>query len=202
MKAIYLHNTNKSTPIDFFLPIAQEYALKLGWTKPVVFSDGWDEPEDWNMMVEYATHKTNRLTDVILINLSRWHGRLEQAKEELTHLENHGIVVHVVQTSHFLPKIHDKRTLERAFDIISSWTYFTDVMSLKTREGMRHRKGGRLPYGLTRENGSVVQHPEHYPIVERVMGMYEREVAVPEIARDMNISQSKVRSIIRAWKDR
>ena len=41
MRAIYLYNTNKSTPMDFFLPIVREYASKLGWTNPQVFSDGW-----------------------------------------------------------------------------------------------------------------------------------------------------------------
>jgi hypothetical protein len=74
-------------------------------------------------------------------------------------------------------------------------------MSLKTREGMRNKKGGRLVFGLKRENGQIVPD-ENYPIVERVMGMYQRDVPVPEISRDMGIPQTKVRSIIRAWKDR
>jgi hypothetical protein len=34
------------------------------------------------------------------------------------------------------------------------------------------------------------------------MGMHTREVPVPEIAKTMDLKQTKVRSIIRAWKDR
>ena len=199
MRAIYLYNTNSGTPMDFFLPIVREYASKLGWSNPEVFSDGWDEPEDWNMMFDYTDHKTNRLTDVLFLNLERWHGNLNLAREEIGVLHEKGVVVHVVQG--FLHEIRDKHTLSRLYDLISAWEYFSDVMSLKTREGMRNKKGGRLVFGLKRENGQIVPD-ENYPIVERVMGMYQRDVPVPEISRDMGIPQTKVRSIIRAWKDR
>lgn len=199
MRAIYLYNTNKNTPIEFFLPIVREHAAKLGWSNPQVFSDGWDEPEDWNMMAEYVSHKTNRLTDVLFLNMERWHGDIELARQEIGVLHDSGVIIHIVQG--FLHEVRDKQTLSRLYDLISAWTYFTDVMSLKTREGMRHKKGGRLPFGLKRENGQIVPD-ENYPIVERVMGMHQRDLSVPDIARTMDIPQTKVRSIIRAWKDR
>ena len=67
---------------------------------------------------------------------------------------------------------------------------------------MRHKKGGRLPFGLKRdENGNAIAD-ENYPIVQRVMDMWGRELSVPDISRTMDIPQQKVRSIIRAWKDR
>ena len=200
MRAIYLYNTNKNTPMDFFLPIVREYASKLGWTNTQVFSDGWDEPEDWNMMVEYTTHKTNRLTDVLFLNLERWHGKPELARQEIGVLHDSGVILHVIHG--FLHEIREQHTLLRLYDQISAWDYFTDVMSFKTREGMRHKKGGRLPFGLKRdENGNAVAD-ENYPIVQRVMDMWGRELSVPDISRTMNIPQQKVRSIIRAWKDR
>ena len=53
-------------------------------------------------------------------------------------LHEKGVVVHVVQG--FLHEIRDKHTLSRLYDLISAWEYFSDVMSLKTREGMRNKK--------------------------------------------------------------
>jgi hypothetical protein len=82
---------------------------------------------------------------------------------------------------------------------ISAFDYYTAVMSLKTREGMQHKKGGRLPFGLKWEGGKKV-YDENYPLVQRVMGMYQRNVPIPEIANTIEIKQTKVRSIIRAWK--
>jgi hypothetical protein len=84
--------------------------------------------------------------------------------------------------------------------MISAYSYYLEVMSLKTREGMQHKKGGRLPFGLKWEEG-VKTADENYPIVQRVMGMYERSVPIPEIASISGIKQTKVRSIVRAWKD-
>ena len=59
-----------------------------------------------------------------------------------------------------------------------------------------------MPFGLKRdENGNAVAD-ENYPTVQRVMDMWGRELSVPDISRTMDIPQQKVRSIIRAWKDR
>jgi len=198
MRAIYLWTDKASTPLSFFLPLVEEKARTLGWSNYTVFSDGWDEPEDWNMMVEYLG-STNRLTDVLFLNYARWHGQPATAKEELGVLHKGGVVLHSVQG--FLNEVRNTTEFNRLIDVVSSWDYFQEVMSLKTREGMRHKRGGRLPFGLKREGDKVVQD-ENYPLVERVMGMHLREVPVPEIAKTMDLKQTKVRSIIRAWKDR
>ena len=158
--------------LSFFLPLVEEKARTLGWSNYTVFSDGWDEPEDWNMMVEYLG-STNRLTDVLFLNYARWHGQPATAKEELGVLHKGGVVLHSVQG--FLNEVRNTTEFNRLIDVVSSWDYFQEVMSLKTREGMRHKRGGRLPFGLKREGDKVVQD-ENYPLVERVMGMHLREV--------------------------
>ena len=199
MKAIYLYSERGTTPIEFFMPTVRQKAEELGWSDYEVFSDGWDDPQDWNMMVEYATHSTDRLTDVILLNVERWHGKVDVARKELGGLLDSGVITHVCQG--LLPEIRSGHMSSRLFDMIRSFDYYQEVMSLKTREGMRHKKGGRLPFGLKWED-SVAVPDENYPLVQRVMEMYRRELSVPEIATSTKLSQSKVRTIIRAWKDR
>ena len=184
--------------MEFFLPMLREKARSLGWDKVEVFADGWDDvPEDWNTMVDYAD--SNRLTHVLLLNGERWHGKSpEQCKSDLKKILDNGVIFHIYQG--IVPKIHDEHTLSAFIEQIRAFTYFQEVMSLKTREGMRHKKGGRLPFGLKWENGQKVPD-ENYPLVQRTMEMYKREIPVPDIANMLNIKQSKVRSIIRAWKD-
>jgi hypothetical protein len=181
------------------MPTVRQKAESLGWSDYEVFSDGWDDPQDWNMMVEYATHSTDRLTDVILLNVERWHGKVEEARKELGGLLNSGVITHLCQG--FLPEIRAGHLSLRLFDMIRAFDYYQEVMSLKTREGMRHKKGGRLPFGLKWED-SVAVPDENYPLVQQVMEMHRRELSVPEIATSTKLSQSKVRTIIRAWKDR
>jgi len=197
MRAIYLWSDKSSTPLSFFLPLVEEKARSLGWEKYTVFSDGWDEPEDWNMMLEYVDHQTNRLTDVLFLNFERWHGN-PHLFGELRDLHEKGVIIHSVQG--IAKEVKTEVQMLTLMSMVASWEYFQDVMSLKTREGMRHKRGGRLPFGLTRgEDGKPVKD-ENWPIVERAMGMRQRGVPVPEIAKTMNLKQTKVRSIIRAWE--
>jgi len=199
VKAIYLYSDRGTTPIDFFMPTLKQKAESLGWSGYELFSDGWDDPQDWNMMVDYATHKTNRLTDVILLNVERWHGKPTLAEEELGSLMNQGVILHLCQG--FLSEVKHGHMSVRLFDMIRAFDYYQEVMSLKTREGMRHKKGGRLPFGLKWENGIAI-NDENYPTVMRVMDMSKRGLSVPEISTATRLPQSKVRTIIRAWRDR
>ena len=79
-----------------------------------------------------------------------------------------------------MPKIHNEHTLSAFIEQIRAFTYFQEVMSLKTREGMRHKKGGEA--SVRSEMGGWTKVPdENYPLVQRTMEMYKREIPVPDI---------------------
>ena len=110
-----------------------------------------------------------------------------------------GVILHVIHG--FLHEIREQHTLLRLYDKFRRGP--TTQMSCRSRqgEGMRYKKGGRLPFGLKRdENGNAIAD-ENHPIVQRVMDMWGRELSVPDISWTMDIPQQGS-PIIRAWKDR
>ena len=91
-------------------------------------------------MVEYTTHKTNRLTDVLFLNLERWHGKPELARQEIGVLHDSGVILHVIHG--FLHEIREQHTLLRLYDQISAWTYYNrcHVVQDKGRNAPQKRR--------------------------------------------------------------
>ena len=86
--------------------------------------------------------------------------------------------------------------------IADSSKYYSRLRSKSIRVGMKQRKGGRPPFGMSYDDEGKLTFNEQWPTVERIFTMHGNELPISMIANQVMLSPQKVRNIIKTHENR
>ena len=196
MKAVFLWK-----PIDApgdvkeMLPVCIEKARSMGWTEELkLFSEGYGSGKSWDDLMALA-HSGN-LTGVIMHDIAKWHGKGALLADQLAILDTKKIPVGIALMD------YEQINTPTLKVIADSAKYYSRLRSKSIRVGMKQKKGGRPPFGMSYDGQKNLLPNEQWPVVQQIFTMKGNELPISLIATKVGLSKQKVRSIIKVHESR
>jgi hypothetical protein len=196
MKAVFLWKPfDAPGDVQEMLPVCIEKARSIGWTEDLkLFSEGYGKGKSWDDLMALA--HSNTLTGVILHDISKWHGKGLILVDQLGLFSELKIPVTVALMD------YEEVNVATLKVIADSAKYYSRLRSKSIRVGMKQRKGGRPPFGMSYDDDGKLTFNEQWPIVERIFTMHGNELPISMIANQVMLSPQKVRNIIKTHENR
>ena len=191
MKAVFLWK-----PIDApgdvkeMLPVCIEKARSMGWTEELqLFSEGYGSGKSWDDLMALA--HSNRLTGVIMHDIAKWHGKGAVLADQLAILDTKEIPVGIALMD------YDQINTPTLKVIADSAKYYSRLRSKSIRVGMKQKKGGRPPFGMSYDEQRNLVPNQDWAVVQQIFTMKDNDLPISLIAQRVNLSNQKVRNIIK-----
>jgi hypothetical protein len=196
VKAVFLWKENEIPgDIKEILPICIEKARSIGWNEELkLFSEGYGPGKSWDDLITLAS--SGKLTGVILHDIRKWHGKGQLLKDNLALFQRMNIPVAVALLD------YETVSLDVLQVIADSSKYYSRLRSQSIRVGMKQKRGGRPPFGMTYDENRNLVHNQDWPIVQQVFSMHKNELPISLIAQRVNLKPAKVRNIIKTHAER
>jgi hypothetical protein len=196
MKAVFLWKPHDAPgDVDEMLPVCIEKARSIGWTEELkLFSEGYGKGKSWDDLMVLAHN--NNLTGVILHDIAKWHGKGAILADQLSILGTKKIPIAVATMD------YDEINIATLKVIADSAKYYSRLRSKSIRVGMKQKKGGRPPFGMTYDENRNLVANEQWPIVQQIFTMKGNDLPISLIAQRVNLSNQKVRNIIKTHESR
>ena len=196
MKAVFLWKPfDAPGDVQEMLPMCIEKARSIGWEEELkLFSEGYGKGKSWDDLMALA--HSNNLTGVILHDISKWHGKGAVLADQLSILDTLKIPISVALMD------YDRVNVATLKVIADSSKYHSRLRSKSIRVGMKQKKGGRPPFGMSYDDNRNLVFNEQWPIVEQIFTMNGNDLPISLIAAKSGLSNQKVRNIIRTHKGR
>jgi len=196
MKAVFLWKPYDAPgDVQEMLPVCIEKARSVGWEGDLqLFSEGYGKGKSWDDLMTLAHSKT--LTGVILHDIAKWHGKGAVLTDQLAILDTLGIPVIVALMD------YDEVNVPTLKVIADSAKYYSRLRSKSIRVGMKQKKGGRPPYGMSYDAQRSLVPNEKWPIVKQIFEMKNNDLPISLIATRVGLSNQKVRNIIKTHESR
>jgi len=196
MKAVFLWKPfDAPGDVQEMLPMCIEKARSIGWTEELkLFSEGYGSGKSWDDLMALA--HSNILTGVILHDISKWHGKGDVLSNSLAILAKNKIPIAVALMD------YEKVNVATLKVIADSSKYHSRLRSKSIRVGMKQKKGGRPPFGMTYDDSRNLVFNDQWAVVEQIFTMKSNELPISLIATKVGLSNQKVRNIIRTHESR
>ena len=86
--------------------------------------------------------------------------------------------------------------------IADSSKYYSRLRSKSIRVGMKQKKGGRPPFGMSYDEQRNLVPNDQWPIVQQIFSMKGNELPISLIAQRVGLSNQKVRNVIKTHESR
>ncbi|MDB2565316.1 hypothetical protein N9X64_00200 [bacterium] len=196
MKAVFLWKPHDAPgDVKEMLPVCIEKARSMGWNEELkLFSEGYGSGKSWDDLMALA--HSNNLTGVILHDIAKWHGKGSVLADQLSILDTKEIPVAIA--------LMDYNQLNTATlkVIADSSKYYSRLRSKSIRVGMKQKKGGRPPFGMSYDDQRNLVRNESWALVEQIFSMKGNDLPISLIAQRVNLSNQKVRNIIKTHESR
>ena len=190
MKAVFLWKEHDSTETaDLMLPMCLKKAQELEWgTDLKLFTEGFGPSKSWDELRSLAGQGV--LTGVILHNLGKWHGGGQILLRDLDIFKANNVPVALALMDYTTVGSDVLRI------VADSHTYYSRLRSQSIRSGMKAKRGGRPPFGMSyNEDGDLVQN-EDWQKVAIIFNLSSSGMSISEIARMTSLGKRKVRSVL------
>ena len=196
MKAVFLWKPfDAPGDLQEMLPMCIEKARSIGWTEELkLFSEGYGSGKSWDDLIALA--HSNTLTGVILHDISKWHGKGAVLADQLSILDTLKIPISVALMDYEQVNVATLKV------IADSSKYHSRLRSKSIRVGMKQKKGGRPPFGMTYDDSRNLVFNDQWTVVEQIFTMKSNELPISLIATKVGLSNQKVRNIIRTHESR
>ncbi len=196
MKAVFLWKPfDAPGDVQEMLPMCIEKARSIGWEEELkLFSEGYGKGQSWDDLMALA--HSNNLTGVILHDISKWHGKGAVLADQLSILDTLKIPISVALMD------YDRVNVATLKVIADSSKYHSRLRSKSIRVGMKQKKGGRPPFGMSYDDSRNLVFNEQWPIVKQIFTMTHNDLPISLIATKVGLSNQKVRNIIRTHESR
>jgi hypothetical protein len=196
MKAVFLWKAfDAPGDVQEMLPMCIEKARSIGWTEELkLFSEGYGSGKSWDDLMALA--HSNTLTGVILHDIAKWHGKGAVLADQLSILDTLKIPISVALMDYEQVNVATLKV------IADSSKYHSRLRSKSIRVGMKQKKGGRPPFGMTYDDNRNLVFNDQWPVVEQIFTMTRNDLPISLIATKVGLSNQKVRNIIRTHESR
>jgi len=196
MKAVFLWKPYDAPgDVQEMLPVCIEKARSVGWEGDLkLFSEGYGKGKSWDDLMTLAHSKT--LTGVILHDIAKWHGKGAVLADQLAILDTLGVPVVVALMD------YEEVNVPTLKVIADSSKYYSRLRSKSIRVGMKQKKGGRPPFGMSYDDQRNLVPNEKWPIVKQIFEMKGNDLPISLIATRVGLSNQKVRNIIKTHEPR
>ena len=196
MKAVFLWKPfDAPGDVQEMLPVCIEKARSIGWTEELkLFSEGYGKGKSWDDLMALAHSGT--LTGVILHDIAKWHGKGEVLSNSLAILDKNKIPIAVALMD------YEKVNVPTLKVIADSSKYYSRLRSKSIRVGMKQKKGGRPPFGMSYDEQRVLRPNDQWPTVQQIFSMKGNDLPISLIAQRVGLSNQKVRNIIKTHESR
>ena len=157
-----------------------------------VYADGWVEIPQGLIALKADVKKYSA---IILYSLD---GLSEKDIDDLA-----GDTLYCVTTPWIEPCSHKtKKGIEELKAVIRAAKYYKTMNSLRIRMGIKAsgKHSGSAPYGYSHGPNGLIQNPETYPTVQRILAYVETATPVIEIAEKVGMKPYKIYRIIESHK--
>jgi len=86
--------------------------------------------------------------------------------------------------------------------IADSSKYYSRLRSKSIRVGMKQKKGGRPPFGMSYDENRTLVANEQWPIVQQIFNMRKNDLPISLISQRVGLPNQKVRNIIKTHESR
>lgn len=196
MKAVFLWKPYDAPgDVQEMLPVCIEKARSIGWEGDLkLFSEGYGKGKSWDDLMALAHSKT--LTGVILHDIAKWHGKGAVLADQLAILGTLGIPIVVALMD------YEEVNVATLKVIADSSKYYSRLRSKSIRVGMKQKKGGRPPFGMSYDEQRNLVPNDKWPIVQQIFSMKGNELPISLIAQRVGLSNQKVRNVIKTHESR
>ena len=196
MKAVFLWKPYDAPgDVQEMLPVCIEKARSIGWNEELkLFSEGYGKGKSWDDLMALA-HAGN-LTGVILHDISKWHGKGAVLADQLSILDTLKIPIAVALMD------YEEVNTPTLKVIADSSKYYSRLRSKSIRVGMKQKKGGRPPFGMSYDEQRNLRPNDQWPTVQQIFSMKGNDLPISLIAQRVGLSNQKVRNIIKTHESR
>ena len=196
MKAVFLWKPiDAPGDVQEMLPVCIEKARSIGWNEELkLFSEGYGKGKSWDDLMVLAHNGS--LTGVILHDIAKWHGKGEVLSNSLAILNEKEIPIAVALMDYTEVNVATLKV------IADSSKYYSRLRSKSIRVGMKQKKGGRPPFGMSYDENRNLVANEQWPIVQQIFSMKANELPISLIAQRVALPNQKVRNIIKTHEGR
>jgi hypothetical protein len=196
MKAVFLWKPfDAPGDVQEMLPVCIEKARSIGWTEELkLFSEGYGKGKSWDDLMALAHSGT--LTGVILHDISKWHGKGAVIADQLAILDTLEIPIAVALMD------YEKVNVPTLKVIADSSKYHSRLRSKSIRVGMKQKKGGRPPFGMSYDEQRNLVPNDKWSIVQQIFAMKANDLPISLIAQRVGLSNQKVRNVIKTHESR
>ena len=196
MKAVFLWNPYDAPgDVQEMLPVCIEKARSIGWNEELkLFSEGYGKGKSWDDLMALAHAGT--LTGVILHDIAKWHGKGLILVDQLKTLDEKKIPISVALMD------YEEVNIATLKVIADSSKYYSRLRSKSIRVGMKQKKGGRPPFGMSYDEQRNLRPNDQWPIVQQIFSMKGNDLPISLIAQRVGLSNQKVRNVIKTHESR
>ena len=196
MKAVFLWKPYDAPgDVQEMLPVCIEKARSIGWNEELkLFSEGYGKGKSWDDLMALAHAGT--LTGVILHDIAKWHGKGLILVDQLKTLDEKKIPISVALMD------YEEVNIATLKVIADSSKYYSRLRSKSIRVGMKQKKGGRPPFGMSYDEQRNLRPNEQWPIVQQIFSMKGNDLPISLIAQRVGLSNQKVRNVIKTHESR
>ena len=196
MKAVFLWKPYDAPgDVQEMLPVCIEKARSIGWEGDLkLFSEGYGKGKSWDDLMALAHSKT--LTGVILHDIAKWHGKGLILVDQLKTLDEKKIPISVALMD------YEEVNIATLKVIADSSKYYSRLRSKSIRVGMKQKKGGRPPFGMSYDEQRNLRPNDQWPIVQQIFSMKGNDLPISLIAQRVGLSNQKVRNVIKTHESR
>lgn len=196
MKAVFLWKPYDAPgDVKEMLPVCIEKARSIGWEGDLkLFSEGYGKGKSWDDLMALAHAGT--LTGVILHDIAKWHGKGLILVDQLKTLDEKKIPIVVALMD------YEEVNVATLKVIADSSKYYSRLRSKSIRVGMKQKKGGRPPFGMSYDEQRNLVPNDKWPIVQQIFSMKGSELPISLIAQRVGLSNQKVRNVIKTHESR
>ena len=196
MKAVFLWKPYDAPgDVQEMLPVCIEKARSIGWNEELkLFSEGYGKGTSWDDLMALAHAGT--LTGVILHDIAKWHGKGLILVDQLKTLDEKKIPISVALMD------YEEVNIATLKVIADSSKYYSRLRSKSIRVGMKQKKGGRPPFGMSYDEQRNLRPNDQWPIVQQIFSMKGNDLPISLIAQRVGLSNQKVRNVIKTHESR
>ncbi len=196
MKAVFLWKPYDAPgDVQEMLPVCIEKARSIGWNEELkLFSEGYGKGKSWDDLMALAHAGT--LTGVILHDIAKWHGKGLILVDQLKTLDEKKIPISVALMD------YEEVNIATLKVIADSSKYYSRLRSKSIRVGMKQKKGGRPPFGMSYDEQRNLRPNDQWPIVQQIFSMKGNDLPISLIAQRVGLSNQKVRNVIKTHESR
>ena len=196
MKAVFLWKPYDAPgDVQEMLPVCIEKARSIGWNEELkLFSEGYGKGKSWDDLMALAHAGT--LTGVILHDIAKWHGKGLILVDQLKTLDEKKIPISVALME------YEEVNIATLKVIADSSKYYSRLRSKSIRVGMKQKKGGRPPFGMSYDEQRNLKPNDQWPVVQQIFSMKSNDLPISLIAQRVGLSNQKVRNVIKTHESR